>query len=43
MVKENGTAMRCWVERNLLKTGITWQGKSHFVRRLHEIIEKDTP
>lgn len=26
--KKMETAMRCWVERNLLKTGITWQGKA---------------
>lgn len=38
--KKMETAMRCWVERNLLKTGITYGKEKPFCLRLHEIIEK---
>ena len=38
--KKMEIAMRCWVERNLLRAGITWKGKAIFFGDSMEVLEK---
>lgn len=38
--KKMEIAMRCWVERNLLKAGIAWEGKAIFFGESMEVLEK---
>ena len=38
--KKMEIAMRCWVERNLLRVGLAWEGKAIFFGKTMEVLEK---